>query len=61
MKEIENLSPVEFCRKTGQENQIKNGHTTRTKNRFLSKFNQDCSVLDRLGFEVTIQPKKPAN
>lgn len=57
LEEIKTFSPVEFCRKTGNEKAIKTNHTTRAKNRFLTKAEQVFNTISELGYNVELTPK----
>jgi hypothetical protein len=57
MKQLKEISPVEFCRKTGNEKAITQGHATRTKKRLLSKVFTVFELVDKLGFKISIEPK----
>lgn len=51
LEELKKLSPVDFCRKTGQDKAIKQNCSTRQKKRFLAKFEEVLKTLDLLGFD----------
>jgi hypothetical protein len=55
------INPTTFCRAIGNEKAIQQNSQTRTKKRHIERLVKAQTILNLLGYEVRLKPKKPAN